>query len=380
MNIVIICQTSPIHRRGQQVVALTQATALARSGASVSLFCRGQDCETQWVDGIRVNTFKYQRHPNAATNLILTVRSARRAWRQHYGNDSIDVVHGHDYVLYWGLLPILSKRSRTIFTVHDPLTYHQRMLGRIRNGPSLTRLLFEHIEQQVYARSDRIHVNSRFTKARLPQLGRKLAVVPNWTDTEKFSPPSDRSAVRHELGLGGEFVIYSLRALEVRMGLGNLLKGYHRFLETVPDASLYIGGTGPLLQELEAMKSELSLTRMKLLGYVPDELLAKWYQAADVVVMPSLDGEGFGLPLIEAMACGTPAIGTPVCAIPEVLSGRPERILKDVTPEAISEGLLQVHSDWTLGAINASSERQYVLQRYSEAAVLPLFLQEYQKP
>lgn len=161
------------------------------------------------------------------------------------------------------------------------------------------------------------------------------------------------------------------------MGLQNLVRGYRLFLATVPDARLRIGGGGPLLTELARLREELSLDGMELRGFVPDHLLAKWYQAADVLVMPSLDGEGFGLPLIESMACGTPALGTPVCAIPEVLSGKPDRILRGITPTDICQGLESLHEQWRKGQIRPNEERQYVMERYSEAVILPHFLEDY---
>jgi glycosyltransferase involved in cell wall biosynthesis len=52
---------------------------------------------------------------------------------------------------------------------------------------------------------------------------------------------------------------------------------------------------------------------------VPEAHLASYYQTADLVLMPSLALEGFGLVTVEAMACGTPVLGTPVGAIPEIL-------------------------------------------------------------
>jgi glycosyltransferase involved in cell wall biosynthesis len=69
---------------------------------------------------------------------------------------------------------------------------------------------------------------------------------------------------------------------------------------------------------------------VQLLGFVPEDQLAKYYQASDLVVLPTLQLEGFGLVTVEALACGTPVVGTPVGAIPEVLS--------TVDPLLVTEG------------------------------------------
>jgi glycosyltransferase involved in cell wall biosynthesis len=67
-----------------------------------------------------------------------------------------------------------------------------------------------------------------------------------------------------------------------------------------------------------------------LIGFVPEARLAAYYQTADLVLMPSLQLEGFGLVTVEAMACGTPVLGTPVGAIPE--------ILRQVDPILVAQG------------------------------------------
>ncbi len=77
------------------------------------------------------------------------------------------------------------------------------------------------------------------------------------------------------------------------------------------------GGKGWLYDELLARVGQLGLgERVRFAGYVPDEALPLWYNAAEILVMPSLY-EGFGLPIVEAMACGTPVVAADVSAMPE---------------------------------------------------------------
>ncbi len=70
--------------------------------------------------------------------------------------------------------------------------------------------------------------------------------------------------------------------------------------------------------------------RVRLLGFVPEEQLPSYYQAADLILVPTLELEGFGLVTVEALACGTPVLGTPVGALPEVLTR--------VDPGLVAEG------------------------------------------
>jgi glycosyltransferase involved in cell wall biosynthesis len=117
------------------------------------------------------------------------------------------------------------------------------------------------------------------------------------------------------------------------MGIDLLLRAAAR----VPGLQVVVGGDGPLRGELEALAASLKVPA-KFVGYVPDDDLPALYRAADLFVLPTRALEGFGLVAIEAMACGTPALGTPVGAIPEVL-GPLGLVFRDVTVEAIEEGL-----------------------------------------
>ena len=60
--------------------------------------------------------------------------------------------------------------------------------------------------------------------------------------------------------------------------------------------------------------------RIKLMGFIPEQDLVPYYESADLVVLPTQALEGFGLVMIEALAFGTPVLGTPVGAIPKILS------------------------------------------------------------
>ena len=78
--------------------------------------------------------------------------------------------------------------------------------------------------------------------------------------------------------------------------------------------------------------------RIDWLGSLAQEKVLEQYRAADLFVLPTRELEGFGLVAIEAMACGTPAMGTPIGAIPEVL-GAVDMLFKEPTAESIEEGI-----------------------------------------
>src|SRR5947208_928866 len=140
-------------------------------------------------------------------------------------------------------------------------------------------------------------------------------------DVPHVPPAPDRGAIRGELGLSADrAILLTVRNLEARMGLDNLLGAMAVLKVRRPSALLLIGGAGSLRGALEAQSQALGLSEhVKFLGFVPDAELPRYYQAADVFVLPTRELEGFGLVTVEALACGTPVLGTPVGATPEIL-------------------------------------------------------------
>ena len=126
--------------------------------------------------------------------------------------------------------------------------------------------------------------------------------------TDRFKPAPDRGAIRGQLGLSEDrAILLTVRNLEARMGLDNLLGAMAVLKARCPSALLLIGGAGSLRGELEAQSQALGLQgHVKFLGFVPDAELPRYYQSCDVYCAPSTGGESFGIVLLEAMAAGMP--------------------------------------------------------------------------
>ena len=144
-------------------------------------------------------------------------------------------------------------------------------------------------------------------------------VLRNGVDVERFRADADRAALRARLGVQGEPLMVSV---------GNLvpLKGHDLVIEALAqlraqgmDARLCIIGAGPLRAELEALGERLGLGEaLRFLGALPQQELAAWYAAADMLLLAS-EREGWPNVLLESMACGTPVIATAVGGIPEIV-------------------------------------------------------------
>ncbi|HEX9413972.1 MAG TPA: glycosyltransferase family 1 protein [Ktedonobacterales bacterium] len=138
----------------------------------------------------------------------------------------------------------------------------------------------------------------------------------------KFRPmpdPHRLAAFRQEHDLPERFLLY-LGTLEPRKNLVGLIEAYAalRSQEVTAPPLVIAGGKGWYYDALFAKVRELNLERaVTFAGYVRDEEQALWYAAAELFIYPSLF-EGFGLPVAEAMACGTPVVTSNASSLPEV--------------------------------------------------------------
>jgi len=138
-------------------------------------------------------------------------------------------------------------------------------------------------------------------------------------------PAAEVERVRQAYGLGRRYIV-SVGTLEPRKNLPTLLRAFDRLCARSGTATadldlVVIGGRGWRDRELRAeIAARRASGRLHTLGYVPEQDLVALYGGAEVLTYPS-HFEGFGLPVVEAMACGTPAVATDVPALREVSGG-----------------------------------------------------------
>ncbi|MCX5823450.1 MAG: glycosyltransferase family 4 protein [Deltaproteobacteria bacterium] len=132
------------------------------------------------------------------------------------------------------------------------------------------------------------------------------------------------------------------------MGIENLIRAMQDIVKSVPDIYLIVGGAGPLKDDLAMMSRRLNLDHhIHFAGFIPEAALPEYYQAADIFVLPTIELEGFGLVTLEALASGTPVLGTPVGGTQEILSRFDSRFLfKDISHESISGLLIETCQEY----------------------------------
>lgn len=227
------------------------------------------------------------------------------------------------------------------------------------------------VEKYCLKNSDKIIVASKYMQDLLFKIHRLSSeIMPLGVDTERFSPVdfNTRNKIRDRFGISHSVkLFFTLRNLEPRMGLKNLVKAVY-ILKNKGFKNIFfiIGGNGTLFNELSKMIDELGLKNyIVLTGSIVDEELVDYYRMADAFILPTRELEGFGLVSIEAMACGVPVLATPVSANIEVVGGFDKSFLfNGVSDVDIAEGIEAFLKRNDLKEISLNV-RKYVEENYS---------------
>ncbi|MEA3120300.1 MAG: hypothetical protein QOI13_3570 [Paraburkholderia sp.] len=277
----------------------------------------------------------------ATQSLPLRLMAMRRALRREIGRQVPDVISSH-FALY--TYPGLDLTRGIPQVSHFQGPWADESYGA--DVASLGWRAKRYLEMAVYARSSRFVVLSdAFGRILTERYGIKpdrIRVVPGCVNVEQFNVPLTQTEARTKLQMPQDRpIVLAVRRLVGRMGLEDLIDAMKLLKARGSDALLAIAGKGHLEAELRARIDTADLqSHARLLGFVPDELLATWYRAATVSVVPTVELEGFGLITAESLAAGTPVLVTPVGGLPEAVGGlSPDLVLPDTGAAAIADGI-----------------------------------------
>ena len=171
----------------------------------------------------------------------------------------------------------------------------------------------------------------------------KIDVVHNGVDASFQPLPADQvAAFRQQRGLPDRFVLF-VGTLEPRKNVVRLIEAYAKLPKERPPLVL-VGGKGWFYDEIFGRVEALALAgEVHFAGFIPAEDLPLWYNAADLFVYPSIY-EGFGLPALEAMACGTAVIASTASSLPEDV-GKAGKLVDPTDTDALTTAMEQVLSD-----------------------------------
>lgn len=266
--------------------------------------------------------------------------------------EKLDLFHGIDH----NMTPFL--KCPNILTVHD-------LIPLVLRGPYLgpKSMLWMRAHMAAARRADRVIAVSECTArdvARIWGIPPERITVVGEGVTSEFSPPEegDNADLLARYGITKPYFLY-IGGFDPRKNIGNMLTGFRRYIaEGCAETFVLCGDTSGFEEYLSDELEELWLgERVLLPGFIDDADLPALYNGARALIFLSIY-EGFGLPLLEAMACGAPVLASNAASIPEVTGGA--AVLVDpLNPDEIAGGFAKLahDSDWRDGLIRRGMER-----------------------
>jgi len=259
----------------------------------------------------------------------------------------LDLFHATDFVL----APTCARRK--VLTIHDLAFIHYPNAAM----PSLHHYLNVVVPRSV-RRADGVIADSHHTAQDLTEQWQvapeRITVVQGAVDRRHFQPVTDPAhlrAVRDRYAIGERAFILALSRLEPRKNFVRLIEAFAqaRLEAKLPHRLVIGGGKGWLYDEIFRRVIELKLQDdVHFTGFVADADLPALYSAAEFFVYPSLY-EGFGLPIVEALACGTPVLAADNSCLPEA-GGAGALYVKAEDVGSIAAGIMRLATDAALHA------------------------------
>ena len=247
------------------------------------------------------------------------------------------------HIIYQDLAYLLNliNLEKTIVTCHDliPWAYEKN------------RSSFQKSNINGLKKAARIITVSEFSKNEIIKYvdypSEKIHVVPNAVDHSLYYKNMDRS-ILNKLGIGLDSpIILYVGSEEPRQNVDKLIKAFAKVKEKLPKAKLVKIGDSNLhgaREKLFKLITKLNLNdAIVFTGSVPEKELPLWYNAADLLVYPC-EYAGFGLPPLEAMACGTPVITSNTTSLPEVV-GKAGIMIDPADINLLSDNMFEVLTD-----------------------------------
>ena len=317
-------------RAGEDVSWCIDLSAAAHERAGLGRYAAAL-AEAMLAQGAPLAAFVNDPHessllPPLSDLRTFTARLPRKRWRlraavSYFGGPGLDrtfpgvsLFHATEH-----LLPKLTQ-ARSVFTLHDVayLLFPEYHLPR-------NRIYLRTMMPRFLRRADRIIAVSENTRRDAlrfyPLDPAKVEVIPEGVEV-RFRPDVDGgvvSHVRHRYRLPERFIL-TVGTIEPRKNLRTLVEAYAGLRAMHPEVGLVIaGGRGwlfePLFEQVRALGLE---DQVIFTGHVPDDDIPALLNAAEVFAFPS-EFEGFGLPPLEAMACGVPVVSSNAASLPEVV-------------------------------------------------------------
>ncbi|GEM_PF-78473 len=356
---VISCVSDELVKKGHHVVFITQQT-------KKNLSCY-QKVNNKEIYRYKLNLLSYFELKNIIEKILNNL-------------GKVDLVIYNHPLSGFLIRDFIRKKIPQIYYFHSPwhIEYEIKAKNKKLLWPILkiNKYLRWKVEDEVTKSCKKFLVLSEYMKELLKNFhninDERIVLVPGGVDVEKFSPVEDKNPIRMSLNLPlDKKILFTVRNLEPRMGLENLLLSFSKICKERKDIVLIIGGKGTLEKKLKNLAFDLGIINQTLfVGFIPDEILPKYYQSADLFVLPTLNLEGFGLVTIEALSCGIPVVGTPIGGTIEILS-KFNLLTESTSPKAIAKKIKEfLELDEEKIKNLSKTLREYVVENYSWEKVI----------
>jgi glycosyltransferase involved in cell wall biosynthesis len=249
--------------------------------------------------------------------------------------------HGHPYLTSLTAAKLAKLCNKPfVLTQHNTFIDYNNFFDHVERLNDLT------VGKQNLNSADKIIAISSATKNYVLRLGAKpskVKVVYNGVDLARFRPiAGKREELRKKLGITqNAIVILTVRRLVYKNGVDTLIDAANIAVKKNPRIVFLVVGKGPDMESVKLQIAKLGIeANFRLSGFVSDEDLQSYYNAADLFVLPSKSGEGLPLVALEAMACGLPVIATDVGGIREILMEDYGKLVAPNQPELLAKAVL----------------------------------------
>jgi len=337
---------SSLGRGGQEIRTLAEARWLIGHGWKALIACQPHSLLLREARAVSVPVESVRMRGAADVGALFHLRRLIR-------DRQVSLVHTHSSVDSW--LGSLAAKS-----LGRPVVRSRHVSIPIRHT-------------LVYRLADRIITSGEAVRATVVAAGiapEKIVSVSAGVDTEQFHPGVSGKSVRHELGLGGVPVVGLVANIRGSKGHNVFLDAARAVLEAAPDTRFLIVGDGVGFDEVKARVQQMGLeSRVLLTGFRRDvpEVMA----ALDVLVLPSTRSEATSQVIPQALAVGTPVVGSDVGGIPELVrEGETGRLVPAGDPGALAGAILASVRDPERSRAMARTGQALILSQYTFDAAM----------
>lgn len=256
--------------------------------------------------------------------------------------DKIDFVHYIDY-----LVPVLHNEIPYIITIHD-LSFYEK------NFFNISKALFKRIITKSAIKSaTAIICDSNWTRKSIQKMfnitDKVYTIYLGYNDMYKKLDVQDQQIIceiKYKYGIKSRYILF-VGTVEPRKNLDNLIKAFYKISNSVVHQLVIVGKKGWRYDNIHRLVRELNIEdRVIFTDYISNLEILYLYNNADVFVYPSIY-EGFGIPPLEAMACGCPVVVSNVTSLPEVV-GDAAMLVNPFDVDDIANKIYKVVSDRNL--------------------------------